>query len=97
MSQSVEVKVPDIGNFADIPVIDDDVKEKRAEDEGHSKQDTETQTDQLEEQSVTNCNISQKEKNRRLYRSPAHAVKVDAKNVELITHYAEKYDVPVRC
>lgn len=48
--------------FADIPVIDDDVKEKRAEDEGHSKQDTETQTDQLEEQSVTNCNISQKER-----------------------------------
>ncbi|ANH08615.1 transglycosylase SLT domain-containing protein [Shinella sp. HZN7] len=81
--------------FADIPVIDDDVKEKRAEDEAHSKQDTETQTDQLEEQSVTNCNISQKEKNRRLYRSPAQAVKEDAKNVELIKHYAEKYDVPV--
>ncbi len=81
--------------FADIPVIDDDVKEKRAEDEAHSKQDTETQSDQLEEQSVTNCNISQKEKNRRLYRSPTQAVKEDAKNVELIKHYAEKYNVPV--
>jgi hypothetical protein len=81
--------------FADIPVIDDDVKEKRAEDERHSKQDTETQTDKLEEQTVTNCNISQKEKNRRLYRSPAQAVKEDAKNVELIKHYAEKYNVPV--
>lgn len=81
--------------WADIPIIDDDVKEKRAEDQAHSKQDTETQTDQLEEQSVTNCNISQKEKNRRLYRSPAQAVKEDAKNVELIKHYAEKYDVPV--
>jgi len=81
--------------FADIPVIDDDVKEKRAEDEAHSKQDTETQSDQLEEQSVTNCNISQKEKNRRLYRSPAQAVKEDAKNVELIKYYAEKYNVPI--
>lgn len=81
--------------FADIPVHDDDVKEKRAEDETHSRQDTETQTDQLEEQSVTNCNISRKEKNRRLYRSPAQAVKEDAKNVELIKHYAEKYNVPV--
>lgn len=81
--------------FADIPVIDDDVKEKRAEDEAHSKQDTETQSDQLEEQSVTNCNISQKEKNRRLYRSPTQAVKEDAKNVDLIKHYAEKYNVPV--
>ena len=81
--------------FADIPVIDDDMKEKRAEDEGHSKKDSETQSDQLEEQTVTNCNISQKEKNRRLYRSPAQAVKEDAKNVELIKHYAEKYNVPV--
>ncbi len=80
---------------ADIPVIDDDVKDKRAEDEEHSKKDTETQADQLEEQEVTNCNISQKEKNRRLYRSPAQAVKEDAKNVELIKHYAEKYNVPV--
>ena len=77
--------------WADIPVIDDDVKDKRAEDEEHSKKDTETQADQLEEQEVTNCNISQKEKNRRLYRSPAQAVKEDAKNVELIKHYAEKY------
>lgn len=81
--------------WADIPVIDDDVKDKRAEDEEHSKKDTETQADQLEEQEVTNCNISQKEKNRRLYRSPAQAVKEDAKNVELIKHYAEKYNVPV--
>lgn len=89
------VTAPAPAAFADIPVIDDDVKETRAEDEGHSKQDTETQSDQLEEQTVTNCNISQKEKNRRLYRSPAHAVKEDAKNVELIKHYAEKYNVPV--
>lgn len=89
------VTAPAPAAFADIPVIDDDVKEKRAEDEEHSKQDTETQTDQLEEQSVTNCNISQKEKNRRLYRSPAQAVKEDAENVELIKHYAEKYNVPV--
>ncbi|GAA5666757.1 transglycosylase SLT domain-containing protein (plasmid) [Nitratireductor rhodophyticola] len=81
--------------WADIPVIDDDVKDKRAEDEEHSKKDTETQADQLEEQEITNCNISQKEKNRRLYRSPAQAVKEDAKNVELIKHYAEKYNVPV--
>ena len=81
--------------WADIPVIDDDVKDKRAEDEEHSKKDTETQGQQLEEQEVTNCNISQKEKNRRLYRSPAQAVKEDAKNVELIKHYAEKYNVPV--
>lgn len=89
------VTAPAPAAFADIPVIDDDVKEKRAEDEGHSKQDTETQSDQLEEQTVTNCNISQKEKNRRLYRSPAQAVKEDARNVELIKHYAEKYNVPV--
>ena len=81
--------------WADIPVIDDDLQDKRAEDEGHSKKDTETQADQLEEQEITNCNISQKEKNRRLYRSPAQAVKEDAKNVELIKHYAEKYNVPV--
>lgn len=89
------VTAPAPAAFADIPVIDDDVKKKRAEDEGHSKQDTETQSDQLEEQTMTNCNISQKEKNRRLYRSPAQAVNEDAKNVELIKHYAEKYNVPV--
>lgn len=81
--------------WADIPVVDDDVKDKRSDDESHSAKDTETQADQLEKQTVTNCNISQKEKNRRLYRSPAQAVKEDAKNVELIKHYAEKYDVPV--
>ncbi|WP_457661949.1 transglycosylase SLT domain-containing protein [Sinorhizobium medicae] len=81
--------------LADIPVTDNDVKEKRAEDEGHSKQDTETQGRQLEEQTVTNCNISQKEKNRRLYRSPAQAVNEDANNVELIKHYAKKHNVPV--
>lgn len=81
--------------WADIPVVDDDVKDKRSEDEDHSSKDTETQADKLEEQTVTNCNISQKEKNRRLYRSPAQAVQEDAKNVELIKHYAEKYDVPV--
>ncbi|MCM5689753.1 transglycosylase SLT domain-containing protein [Sinorhizobium meliloti] len=81
--------------WADIPVIDDGVKDKRAEDEKHSKKDTETQADLLEEQEVTNCNISQKEKNRRLYRSPAQAVKEDAKNVELIKHYAKKHNVPV--
>ncbi|MBN9055603.1 MAG: transglycosylase SLT domain-containing protein, partial [Rhizobiales bacterium] len=89
------VTTPAPAAFADIPVVDDDVKEKRAEDEGHSRQDTETQSDKLEEQEVTNCNISQKEKNRRLYRSPAQAVKDDAKNVELIKHYAKKHNVPV--
>ncbi|MGQ3212570.1 transglycosylase SLT domain-containing protein [Shinella sp.] len=89
------VTAPAPAALADIPVIDDDVKEKRAEDEGHSAKDTETQSDQLEEQTVTNCNISQKEKNRRLYRSPAQAVKEDAKNVELIKHYAKKHNVPV--
>lgn len=68
---------------ADIPVYDDDVEDKRAEDEEHSKKDTETQAEQLEGQEITNCNISQKEKKRRLYRSPAQAVKEDAKNVEL--------------
>lgn len=81
--------------FADIPVRDDDVEQKRAEDQSHSETDKKTQTDQLEQQTVTNCNISQKEKNRRLFRSPAQAVKEDAKNVALIKHYAEKYDVPV--
>ncbi|MCA1371051.1 lytic transglycosylase domain-containing protein [Bradyrhizobium sp. BRP14] len=81
--------------FADVPVIDDDAKDKRSEDESHSATDKDTQEDQLEQQSVTNCNISQKEKNRRLYRSPAQAVQEDAKNVELIKHYAEKYNVPV--
>jgi hypothetical protein len=86
---------PGSAAWADVPVLDDDTKDKRAEDENHSAKDTETQADQLEEQSVTNCNISQKEKNRRLYRSPAQAVKEDSKNVELIKHYAEKYDVPV--
>ncbi|RWX74880.1 hypothetical protein EPK99_23635 [Neorhizobium lilium] len=81
--------------WADVPVFDDDIKDKRLDDENHSAKDTETQTDQLEEQTVTNCNISQKEKSRRLYRSPAQAVQEDAKNVELIKHYADKYDVPV--
>lgn len=81
--------------WADIPVIDDDVKDKRAEDEKHSRRDTKTQSNQLEEQIITNCNISKKEKNRRLHRSPAQAVKEDAKNVELIKHYAEKHNVPV--
>lgn len=82
-------------SFADIPVIDDDILEKQKDDEAHSGKDVETQTDQLEGQTVTNCNISQKEKNRRLYRSPAKAVEEDARNVELIKHYAEKHNVPV--
>jgi hypothetical protein len=86
---------PTSAALADIPVLDDDIEDKRSDDENHSAKDTETQTDQLEEQTVTNCNISQKEKNRRLYRSPAQAVQEDTKNVELIKHYAEKYDVPV--
>lgn len=81
--------------LADIPVRDDDVQEKRAEDEGHSRKDTETQGHRLEGQTVTNCNISRKEKNRRLYRSPAQAVKEDAGNVALIRHYAQKHNVPV--
>ncbi len=81
--------------LADIPVRDDDVQEKRAADEGHSRKDTETQGDRLEGQTVTNCNISRKEKNRRLYRSPAQAVKEDAGNVALIRHYAQKHNVPV--
>lgn len=89
------VTTPVPSAFAGIPVIDDDVKEKRADDEEHSKQDTGTQSDQLEEQTVTNCNISQKEKNRRLYRSPAQAVNEDTENVGLIKHYAQKYNVPV--
>ncbi|WP_160011067.1 transglycosylase SLT domain-containing protein [Rhizobium sp. 18055] len=80
--------------WADVPVIDDDVKGKRADDEDHSAADKETQIDQLEEQAVTSCNISKKEKNRRLFRSPAQAVEEDAENVELIKHYAEKYNVP---
>ncbi|WP_421580984.1 transglycosylase SLT domain-containing protein [Shinella sp. M31] len=81
--------------FADIPVKDDDVVDKRAEDEAHSKKDTQTQSGQFEKQEITNCNISRKEKNRRLYRSPARAVNEDADNVELIKHYAEKHNVPV--
>nr|WP_314092313.1 transglycosylase SLT domain-containing protein [uncultured Shinella sp.] len=81
--------------FADIPVKDDDVVDKRAEDEAHSKKDTQTQSDRFEKQEITNCNISRKEKNRRLYRSPARAVNEDADNVELIKHYAEKHNVPV--
>lgn len=81
--------------FAEIPVSDNDAQEKRAEDEGHSRRDMETRGDQLEDQAVTNCNISRKEKHRRLYRSPAQAVKEDAKNIELIKHYAEKHSVPV--
>jgi hypothetical protein len=81
--------------FADIPVKDDDVVDKRADDEAHSKKDRQTQSDQLEKQETTNCNISRKEKNRRLYRSPARAVDEDADNVELIKHYAEKHNVPV--
>jgi hypothetical protein len=80
--------------LADVPVIDDDAETERADDNDHSETDTKTQIDKLEGQTVTNCNISQKEKNRRLYRSPANAVAEDAGNVELIKHYAEKYDVP---
>lgn len=89
------IAAPAPAAFADVPVTDDDVKEKRAEDEDHSKKDTETRGHQLEEQTVTNCNISRKEKNRRLYRSPAKAVNEDANNVELIKHYAKKHNVPV--
>lgn len=81
--------------WADVPVLDNDAKDKRSEDEGHSATDKDTQDDQLEEQTVTSCNISQKEKNRRLYRSPAQAVNEDTSNVELIKHYADKYNVPV--
>ena len=81
--------------LADIPVRDDDVQEKRAEDEAHSRKDTEAQADRLEGQTATNCNISRKEKNRRLYRSPAQAVEEDAGNVALIRHYAQKHNVPV--
>lgn len=81
--------------LADVPVNDDDVEERRSEDEEHSEKDRETRSHQLEEQTVTNCNISKKEKNRRLYRSPAQAVHEDAKNVELIKHYAKKHNVPV--
>lgn len=81
--------------FADVPVTDDDIEKKRAEDEEHSATDVKTRTDQLEDQTVMSCNISKKEKNRRLFRSPAQAVQEDAHNVELIKHYAEKYDVPV--
>lgn len=81
--------------WADVPVLDNDARDKRFEDEGHSATDNETQDDQLEEQTVTNCNISQKEENRRLYRSPAQAVSEDTSNVELIKHYADKYNVPV--
>ena len=54
--------------LADIPVIDDDVKDKRTEDQDHSERDTETRSDELEQQTVTNCNISNKEKSRRLHR-----------------------------
>lgn len=81
--------------LADIPVIDDDVKDKRAEDKNHSERDTETRSDELEQQTVTNCNISNKEKSRRLHRSPAQAVEEDAANVAQIKYYAQKYNVPV--
>ncbi|WP_042778349.1 transglycosylase SLT domain-containing protein [Sinorhizobium fredii] len=87
--------VPPPSAWADVPVIDDDAKDKRSEDESHSATDKDSREDQLEEQTVTSCNISQKEKNRRLHRSPAQAVKEDTGNVELIKHYAEKHNVPV--
>ncbi|MEK1946920.1 MAG: transglycosylase SLT domain-containing protein [Ensifer adhaerens] len=89
------VTAPAPAAIADVPVNDNDMKEKRSEDEGHSKKDTETRSHQLEGQTVTNCNISKKEKYRRLYRSPAQAVHEDAKNVELIKHYANQHNVPV--
>lgn len=87
--------VPAPAAFADIPVIDDDVQDKRTDDEKHSGKDTQTRADELEQQTVTNCNISSQEKGRRLRRSPAQAVEEDAANVALIRYYAEKYDVPV--
>ncbi len=79
---------------ADVPVIDDDAEHERVEDHDHSETDKKSQELLLEETTVTNCNISRKERKRRLFRSPARAVAEDARNVALIKHYARKHHVP---
>jgi Transglycosylase SLT domain len=81
--------------LADVPVKDKTNLIPRTADEIQSLDSKAKKADDIEEKRSFNCNISKSEKNRRLYnRSPAKAVAEESRNVELIKHYADKYNVP---
>ena len=80
---------------ADVPVKDATNLNPRTVDQTQSSDSKAKKVDDIEEKRSLNCNISKTEKNRRLYnRSPAKAVAEEGRNVELIKHYADKYNVP---
>ena len=82
-------------SFADVPVRDGANLIPRAKDKDQSSDSKAKKADEIKERRSVNCNISQKERNRRLYnRSPAKAVAEEGRNVELIKHFANKYRVP---
>jgi Transglycosylase SLT domain len=82
-------------SLADVPVRDGTNLVPRVADKDQSSDSKAKKTGEIEERRSVNCNISQKERNRRLYnRSPAKAVAEEGRNVELIKHFANKYHVP---
>ena len=82
-------------SIADVPVKDDTGLIPRVADKDQSSDSKSKKAEEIEERRSVNCNISQKERNRRLYnRSPAKAVAEESRNVELIKHFANKYKVP---
>ena len=82
-------------SLADVPVRDGTNLVPRVADKDQSSDSKAKKADEIEERRSVNCNISQKERNRRLYnRSPAKAVAEESRNVELIKHFANKYKVP---
>jgi Transglycosylase SLT domain len=83
-------------SLADVPVRDGTNLVPRVADKDQSSDSKAKKADEIEERRSVNCNISQKERNRRLYnRSPAKAVAEESRNVELIKHFASKYKVPI--
>lgn len=84
-----------VEGHSQVPVIDDDVLEKRSDDETHGEESVALKTDEVEQRTVTSCNISKRERGRRLTRSPAKAVAEEPENVALIKYYAQKHDVPL--
>jgi hypothetical protein len=81
--------------LADVPVKDKANLIPLTADQIQSSDSKARKADDIEEKRSLNCNISKGEKNRRLYnRSPAKAVAEESRNVELIKHYADKYNVP---
>ena len=81
--------------YADVPVIDGSHRQERERDESNSSELKKLKDDEVVNRSSTNCNISSREKGRRLSRTPAQAVQEESRNVALIKHYAQKYNVPL--